>query len=92
MDDTPPKIKQLYDEMLLSKTPQDRLRMASRMYDSFRKLSMAELLNKRQEIAPSQLRAEIFSRIYGNDFSSADKDRIMQRILDSQQNYTPLEK
>ncbi len=84
MNDTSTKIKQLYTEMLLSKSPLERLRMTSRMYDSVKKLATSGLLKERQDIDPSRLRGELFLRIYGNDFSVTEKERIMKKISSMQ--------
>ena len=86
MNDTSKKIKQLYNEMLLSKSPLERLRMASRMYDSVKKLATSGLLKERQDIDPSRLRGELFLRIYGNDFSVTERKRIVEQIHITQQN------
>ena len=80
MHDTPAKIEQRYKEMLLSKSPQERLKMASRMYDSGRKLVMSGILKDRQHINASQLRAHLFLRMYGNDFTDNEIERIIKKI------------
>ena len=84
MDDTSTKIKQLYNEMLLSKSPFERLRMASRMYDSVKKLAISGILKERPHLDTSRLRAELFLRIYGNDFSATDREQIMKKIPNMQ--------
>jgi len=80
MDDTSMEIKQRYKEMLLSKSPLERLRMASRMYDSGKKLAIAGILKERQHLDSSRLRGQLFIRIYGSDFSPADIERIIKKI------------
>ncbi len=84
MDDTPTKIKQRYNEMLLSKSPLERLRMASRMYDSVRKLVISGIQNEGQQLDTSQLRGQLFMRMYGNDFKAADRERIINKIPNMQ--------
>lgn len=84
MNDTTAKIKLLYNEMLLSKSPLERLRMASRMYDSAKKLVISGLLKDRKHLDPSRLRGELFLRIYGNDFSVTVRKRIMEKISNMQ--------
>ena len=79
MDDTPAKMKNLYNEMLLSKSPLERLRMASRMYDSVKKLAISGILKEGRHLDPPELRRELFLRIYGNDFPAADRERIMKK-------------
>lgn len=80
MNDTSIKIQRIYHEMLLSKSSLQRLRMASRMYDSAKKLAISGLLREREHLDPSKLREELFLRIYGNDFSERDKERIIAKI------------
>ena len=80
MNDTSSKIKQLYNEMLLSKSPLERLRMASGMYDSVKQLAISGILKEKQHLDPSRLRRELFLRIYGNDFSVTEIERIMKKI------------
>lgn len=80
MDDTPTKIKRRYNKMLLSKSPTDRLRMASRMFDTAKKLAVSGILGERQHLDTARLRGELFVRMYGNDFSATDRERIMKAI------------
>ena len=84
MSDTSPKIEQLYNKMLLSKSPLERLRMTSRMYDSVKKLAISGLLNKNPHLDPSRLLGELFLRIYGNDFSAIARKRIIEKIPNMQ--------
>ena len=72
MDDTPTKMRKLYNEMLLSKSPLDRLRMASRMYDSVKKLAISGILKEKKHLEPPRLKRELFLRIYRNDFPATD--------------------
>jgi len=84
MDDTPAKIEQRYKEMLLSKSPLERLKMASRMYDSGRKLVIAGILKRRPRLDSSRLRAQLFLRMYGSDFTATDRERIIKKIPNMQ--------
>ena len=81
MDETPKKIKKLYHNMLMSKTPSDRLGMASRMFDSAKSLCLAGILKERQGLDQSQVRKALFLRIYGNDFSDSQKALILEKIF-----------
>ncbi len=82
MSDTPTQIQLRYKEMIMSLTPTERLRMVSRMYDSGRKLVIAGIQNERQHLNPSQLRGQLFLRMYGSDFTAADRKRIINKIPD----------
>lgn len=84
MDDTQATIEQHYKEMLLSSSPSERLKMASRMYDSGRKLVISGILKGRQHLDTSRLRAQLFLRMYGNDFTAADREKIIKKIPNMQ--------
>jgi hypothetical protein len=80
MSDGPKQIEQRYKEMLLSRTPLERLRMASRMYDSGRKLVIAGIQHDKHPLTASQLRGQVFLRMYGIDFTVQERERIIHRI------------
>ena len=84
MNDTSTKIKQIYNEMLLSKSPSERLRMASGMFDSVKRLAISGLLKERQHLDLPKLRGELFLRICGNDFSATERKRIVEKIPNMQ--------
>lgn len=84
MDDTSTTIRQHYHAMLLSKSPQERLRMVSKMYDSVKRLAISGILMEKQHLDPSRLPGELFLRIYGHDFSSTERKQILKKIPDLQ--------
>ncbi len=86
MSDTPAQIQIRYKEMLMSLTPSERLRMVSRMYDSGRKLVISGIQNGRQQLSDSQLREQFFLHMYGNDFSTDERKKIINKISDMQLN------
>ena len=80
MSDTSKQMEQRYKEMLLSRTPLERLKMASRMYDSGRKFVIAGLQHGKPTLTASQLRGQVFLRMYGGDFTVEERERIIRRI------------
>lgn len=84
MDDTTARIEQRYQKMLLSRTLLERLKMVSRMYDSGRKLAISGILKGRPHLDTSRLRARLFLRMYGNDFTATDREKIMKKIPNMQ--------
>ncbi len=80
MRDTPPEVEQRYRKMLMSRTPAERLKMASRMFDSARKLVIAGILREGNRLDASQLRAQLFLRMYGCDFTAAEREKIIEKI------------
>jgi len=80
MSDTSKQMEQRYKEMLLSRTPLERLKMASRMYDSGRKLVISGIQDGKPPLTASQLRGQVFLRMYGSEFTVEEKARILRRI------------
>jgi hypothetical protein len=54
------------------------------MYDSGRKLVISGIQNERQQLNASQLRGQLFLRMYGSDFIAADRERIINSIPNMQ--------
>jgi hypothetical protein len=84
MSDACKQMEQRYKEMLLSLTPLERLRMASRMYDSGRKLVIAGIQHGKHRFTASQLRGQVFLRMYGSDFAVEERKRIIHQIPNMQ--------
>ena len=80
MNDIQMGIEKRYNKMLLSRTPSERLRMTSRMYDSGRRLIISGLKKGGQQLNTRQLRGQVFVRMYGSDFTDADRERIIKKI------------
>jgi len=75
MRDTSKDIEARYREMVMSKTPLERLRMASQMYDAARKLAISGI-KQEKNVSAAQLRVDLFMRIYGADFSESECRKI----------------
>ncbi len=87
MNDTHPKIQQMHNEMMMQKSPEERLLMACEMFSSAKKMIIASLLEDGPK-PPGQLRQELFLRLYPNDFSEEHKQKILARLGEMN---TPLE-
>ena len=84
MYDTPADIEKRIARMMAERTPAERLRMASSMFDAGKKLMTAGLLRENSTLNEAQLRARIFLRLYGDCFSHEEIERIMKRIPNMQ--------
>ncbi len=91
MSDASKQIEQRYKEMLLSRTPLERLRMASRMFDSGRKLVIAGIQQGKHPLTASQLRGKVFLRMYGIDFNVDERSRIIRQIPNMELEYEDLD-
>ena len=84
MDNTSAKIEQRYKEMILHRSPLERLKMASRMYDSGKKLVISGILKGVPHLDTSRVRARLFLRMYGDDFTATERERIIKKIPNMQ--------
>lgn len=80
MNDTPKEVEDRYRKMLLSLPVLERLRMASRMHNSARRILIAGIKNELGDIGEARLRGELFRRMYGNDFTPEELEKIVSRM------------
>lgn len=84
MNDTSLSIEKRMAQMIASRTPVERLRMAGSMFDSGKKLLRAGLLNRNGLLNEAQLRTQIFLNLYGESFTHAEIKRIIKTIPNMQ--------
>ena len=84
MNDTSLSIEKRMAQMMAGKTPVERLRMASSMFDAGKKLMKAGLLNENGSLNEDQLRARMFLRLYGDCFTQDEIRRIIHTIPNMQ--------
>jgi hypothetical protein len=80
MKDTPAHVEKRYRDMMMARTPVERLKMASRMFSTAKALVRAGLLHQYGHLEPQELRRHIFLRFYGNDFSEAEREKILEYL------------
>lgn len=83
MNDTSRQIVLKIREMMLRKSPEERLQMACSMYDFSKSLVISGIAHERPGITPDILRLELFRRFYENDFDAAQKKKIMEYLARS---------
>lgn len=84
MKDTTPEIEKRYRSLIARKSPSERLRMASSMFDTGITLMRAGLKHRNRELNEAQLRARVFLRLYGEDFTSSEIRKIASSIPNMQ--------
>ena len=84
MDDTSYSIKERMTVMALARTPAERLRMTSSMFDTGKMLIKAGLENDKGHLNRAQLRAQMFLKLYGDLFTQSQIRRIMSAIPNMQ--------
>jgi hypothetical protein len=84
MCDTPLDIEKRIARMTAERTPAERLKMASSMFDSGRNLISAGLRAKNSSINVAQLRTQTFLRLYGESYKQDEIERIIKSIPNMQ--------
>lgn len=80
MSDTPPEIAAQFDALMAQRSGSDRVRMACEMFDLARTLAVAGIRADEPAISNSGLRARLFERLYGDDFSEEEGARIVATL------------
>lgn len=84
MSDTSPGIEKLYRSLIARKSPAERLRMASSMFDAGITLMRAGMKSRHKGLSEAQLRGRTFMRLYGGEFTGAEIQRIAAAIPNMQ--------
>jgi hypothetical protein len=79
MRDTPPDVDAMYRDLLLSRTPAERVRMAASMHEAARAIIRAGIPDDCWE-TEADLRIEVFRRFYRQDFSPEEMARIVEGL------------
>ncbi len=80
MNDTAPDMKKKFAAMIAARSPEERLQMASHMFETGRALLRVGLQKQYHTLDEAQLSTKIFLRLYKNDFSRVEINRIVAHI------------
>jgi len=80
VNDTHPDIAIKFQELIMSKSGEQRLLMGFSMYDTARRIVQSALASQRPEITAREMREGIFTRFYGHEFTDAEKKKILSAL------------
>ena len=80
MNDTPPEIWAIMNELIAKKTSAERFKMGSSMHATSRHLIILALLKDNPEISEADLKKALFLKFYQEDFPAEERERILQAI------------
>jgi len=80
MNDTTTAVEKQFISMITARDPAARLRMASSMFDTGRVLLQSALKRQNPALDEAQLRAQVFLRLYSEDFSNTEATRIILKV------------
>jgi hypothetical protein len=69
-----------YRDMLMQRSGAERLKMASSMFATARRLIVASVLENDPLASPATIRRALFLRFYGADFDAETREKILARI------------
>ena len=74
MKDTSEKMERIYNEMLMKKTPEERVKMFFSMLNAARRIVLSTIKDKKH------WRKEMFLRFYGDEFPPAQQEKIISAL------------
>jgi len=81
MTDTPPEIRRLQGRIVLEKPLEERLRMVFEMMEGGQRMVANFLHRQHPDWSISQLKAAVFERMYRDDFTADEMERIITSIV-----------
>jgi len=76
MFDTHPDVAIRFQNLIMSKSGEQRLLMGCSMYDTAKEIVQSAILAHRPAITPQEMKKAIFLRFYGQDFSPSDMEKL----------------
>ncbi len=80
MFDTHPEIAVRFRELMMRKSGEQRLLMGCSMYDAAKQIVLSAIHNRQPEITDAEIKREIFLRFYGEEFSQADREKLLSAL------------
>ena len=77
MNDTPENIDEIYRKMLMQQTGEKRILMGLSMFDLAARLMISSI---KEMHTAKDFKKQIFLRMYDNDFTQAEKEKILLSI------------
>ena len=75
--DTEPEIEAMYRQMLMARSPEERVRMSAQMGESVRAVVLASLP---ATLTPVERKIALLRRYYASDFSEAELEKVEASI------------
>lgn len=80
MNDTSPEVESLFNELMMKKTGQERMRMGFSMFEMARKQVLASIIHQNPKADSKEIRKQLFLRFYGDDFTPEEREKILARM------------
>ena len=81
--DTSPEVERLHHELLMARSPGERLRMGLGWSAMLRSLALASIRAQHPEATPAEVRQRLFLRYYGDEFAEPQRSAVLRRIAET---------
>ncbi len=78
MNDTDPEIALKFREMMLKKSPEERLKMGCSMFSFSKAIVKSSILQETGNVQPSELKKKLFLRFYAKEMDEKSKEKIVK--------------
>ena len=80
MKDTSEEFEVIFRNMIMKRSPEERLLMGSSMFDTAKQIVRSSIMEQYPKILPKEMKEKIFLRFYGMEFSEIDKKKIVKGL------------
>ena len=80
MKDTSEEFEVIFRNMIMKRSPEERLLMGSSMFDTAKQIVRSSIMEQYPKILPKEMKERIFLRFYGMEFSEIDKKKIVKGL------------
>ncbi len=80
MNDTSTEMTERFHSLLMKRSAEERLLMGCAMFDTAKEIIRSSILEKEPNISSKGLKEAFFLRIYGQEFNSDSKQKILSEL------------
>ena len=80
MKDTSEEFEVIFRNMIMKRSPEERLLMGSSMFDTAKQIVRSSIMEQYPKILPKEMKEKIFLRFYGMEFSESEKKKILSAL------------
>ncbi len=78
MKDTSEMVVKHFQNMIMKRSPIERLLMGCSMFDTAKQIVQTAIMNQHPKICPNEMKKEIFLRFYGTEFNEHQIKKILK--------------
>ncbi len=80
MKNTSPEIEEMFFNMMMAKSGEERLKMGFEMYEMSRKIVIASIIQDNPGMSDKEIKVSLFNKFYENDLPPETRQKFIERI------------